>query len=311
MLQRPLMETSPTRASVAVLVDGGSLALAAAAVIVDEARRAVKERGRFTIALAGGSTPKVTFGLLAAPPLAELIPWQQTHVFWGDERCVDISDQRSNERTAREALLDHVPVPAEQIHPMRCSGPGAHGEAAARRAADKYEVLLRTLFPVPADRGCGGSATSREPTIDFVMLGMGGNGHTASLFPGSRTLDERDRWAVADLEDPGTAEATSSTGERLWRVSLTAPFINRARLVLFVVSGAGKAAAVRDVVGGEGDPHELPALLIRPEPGRLAWLLDEAAAAQLPHGGSPAAGSWPGGIESYADLPGCTTGPSR
>jgi hypothetical protein len=116
---------------------------------------------------------------------------------------------------------------------------------------------------------------------------------------------------VADLEDPGTAEATSGTGERLWRVSLTAPFINRARLVLFVVGGGGKAAAVRGVVGGEGDPHELPALLIRPEPGRLVWLLDEAAAAQLPRGTSPAAGTWPGGVESYADLPGCTAGPSR
>jgi 6-phosphogluconolactonase len=286
------METTPSGASVSVLPDADALALAAADVILEEARRAVLERGRFTIALAGGSTPKPVYRLLAAPPFAQSMPWAQTEVFWGDERCVAVDDARSNERMAREALLDHVPVSAERVHPMRCGGGGAapagaaraagasvgpawegsapSGEAAAQRAARDYEAALRSVL------GEGGG-------MDLVLLGLGDNAHTASLFPGSEALDERDRWVAAALEDPGTAAATGGaggrgTGERLWRVTLTAPFINRSGMVLFVVSGATKAPAARSVLRGEGDPRELPALLIRPTPGRLLWLLDEAAA---------------------------------
>ena len=303
---RPFMQSTPTGASVAVLPDAESLALAAATIFVAEARRAVKRAGRFSMALAGGSTPKPVYQLLAAPPFAGLMPWEATDVFWGDERCVGSTDLRSNERMAREALLDHVPIPAGQVHPMRCGSPGAadaggavpSGEPAARRAADDYERLLRSLF-------AAGSADAPAPGLDLVLLGMGDNGHTASLFPGSEVLDEQERWAVAALEDPGTAAATSGGGERLWRVTLSAPFINRASLALFVVSGASKAAAVKEALEAEGDARELPARAIRPASGRLWWLLDDEAASQLP------AGAAAGAIESFDDLPDCWLGPSR
>ena len=269
------METAPSGASVFVLPDAAALALAAANAILEEARRAALERGRFTIALAGGSTPTPVYRLLAAPPFAESMPWAQTEVFWGDERCVAADDPRSNERMAREALLDHVPVPAERVHPMRCGGAavasagdahagGAPGgdapsqEAAAQRAARDYEAMLR-------------STLGEDGGIDLVLLGLGDDAHTASLFPGAEVLDEREQWVAA---------AVSGAEDRLWRVTLTAPFINRARMVLFVVSGAPKAPAVRRVLQGEGDPHQLPALLIRPTSGRLLWLLDDAAASR-------------------------------
>ena len=304
---RPFMQSLPTGASVAVLPDAESLGLAAATILVAEARRAVNSAGRFSMALAGGSTPKPVYELLAALPFAGLMPWEATEIFWGDERCVEPTDSRSNERMARQVLLDHVPIPAGQVHPMRCDGSGAadaggvlqHGEPAARRAADDYERLLRSFF---AGSGPGdGSA----PGLDLVLLGMGDNGHTASLFPGSDALDERERWAMAALEDPGTAAATSGTGERLWRVTLSVPFINRAALVLFVVSGASKAGAVQRVLQGEGDAHELPARAIRPMAGRLWWLLDDEAASEL--AAAPAAGA----VESFDDLPDCWLGPSR
>jgi 6-phosphogluconolactonase len=277
---RPSMENTPSGASLAVLSDAQSLASAAATIIVEEARRAVDNAGRFTVALAGGSTPRPVYELLATPPFAALMPWPQTEVFWGDERCVVPTDPRSNERMFREAFLDHVPIPAGQVHPMRCAGLGIadatgaerYGKGMAHRAADEYERLLRRRF-------AGGDAEDAPaPGLDLVLLGLGDNGHTASLFPGSQALDEKERWAVATLEDPGTAAATSGSGERLWRVTLSAPFINRAALVLFVVSGASKAAAVRAILEAEGDPRELPARLIHPRAGRLWWLLDKEAA---------------------------------
>jgi 6-phosphogluconolactonase len=330
---RPLMETTVTGHSVSVLPDARSLALAAATVIAAEARRAVDETGRFTIVLAGGNTPSPVYELLSASPFADLVPWPQTHVFWGDERCVDLADPRSNERMARETLLDHVPIPAGQVHPMRCTGlegtgaeasagaggiPVAHGETVARRVAAEYEAFLRGFF------GAGGAAAEgavagspgdgpRAPVgVDLVILGIGDNGHTASLFPGSEVLAERERWVAASLEDPATAAATSNTGERLWRVTLTAPFINRAALVLFVVSGVSKALAVKGTIEGEADPRGLPARLIRPLNGRLWWLLDRDAASRLDLAGPagvPAAVDDDAG--SFEDLSGCDLGPSR
>jgi 6-phosphogluconolactonase len=294
------MEDTPTGASVAVLPDAASLVEAAADIIVEEARRAVDEKRRFSLALAGGSTPRPVYRLLAAPPFAGEMPWRQTEVFWGDERCVEPTDPRSNERMVREALLDHVPIPPEQVHPMRCTGLGVagaggavrYGEAVARRAADDYERLLQSYFAGggAADGGSSGGgaaapatadATAQAPGLDLVLLGMGDNGHTASLFPGSTVLDEQERWVAAAQEDPQTAMTTSGTGERLWRVTLTVPFIDRAALVLFVVSGASKAMAVKGALQGGADPHSLPALAIRPPEGRLWWLLDRAAASGL------------------------------
>ena len=303
MATRPLMDTTLTGSSVAVLPDAESLSVAAAVLIVAEARRAVKRTGRFTIALSGGATPKPIYELLAGPPFAALVPWEATHVFWGDERCVESADPRSNERMARLALLDHVPIPAGQVYPMRCAGQegagavgAARGESVARRAADDHDRLLRDFFGADAGGAAGrgqeagpggglaappaaGAAPSRG--IDLVLLGIGDNGHTASLFPGSEVLEEQERWAAAAYEDPATAAATTGTGERLWRVTMTAPFINRSALALFVVSGASKAAVVKEAIEGDPDPGRLPARLIRPAGGRLWWLLDEEAASRL------------------------------
>lgn len=300
---RPLMDMTWAGSSVAVLPDAESLSVAAATVILAEARRAVKRTGRFTVALSGGGTPEPVYELLARPPFADLVPWEATHVFWGDERCVGPADPRSNERMARLALLDHVPIPAGQVHPMRCAGwegagasPSTRGESAARESADVYERLLRGFFGggaggvvgrgVEADPGggfgIGPAAGAGTPGgLDLVLLGIGENGHTASLFPGSEVLHEQERWAAAAYEDPVTAAATTGTGERLLRVTLTAPFVNRAALVVFVVSGASKAAVVKEAIQGDPDPRDLPARLIRPGSGRLWWLLDEEAASQL------------------------------
>ena len=174
---------------------------------------------------------------------------------------------------ARRALLDLVPIPAEQVHAMNCSlDIAASGLNAARSAADEYEDLLRS----PA-------AVVPNGRLDLVLLGLGIDGHTASLFPGSDILDEQVRWAAACQAPPAAAPGGPS-----WRVTLTAPSINRAAMVLFLVSGAGKAAAVREVIQGDATPGLFPARLIRPVDGRLCWLLDEEAASGLDLAGDPA-----------------------
>jgi 6-phosphogluconolactonase len=301
-----------------VLPDPESLALAVATAVVAYARRATRRSGRFALGLAGGDTPRRAYELLAEPPLADLMPWGATHVFWGDERCVDPSDARSNEQMAQDALLRRVPIPPGQVHPMRCSGTEERGDV-ARRGAGEYEGLLRSFFDGagrPGEPGAG---------LDLCLLGLGTNGHTASLFPGSEVLSERERWVAASYEDAETAAVTSRTGERLWRVTLTVPFINRAAAVLFVVSGRAKAWVTREAVHGRADPDRLPAVLIRPAAGRLLWFLDDEAASQLErrHGrastcGSeeqkaepPTAASDAPGFDSFDDLPGCELGPSR
>ena len=226
-----------------------TLSAAAAQLFAEQAERAVAARGRFSVALAGGSTPRRTYELLARPPLGERMPWAKVHVFWGDERCVPADDPRSNYRMARQALLDHVPIPPEQIHPMP-------GSQEPRAAAERYEILLRSFFG------------EQPPRFDVVLLGLGENGHTASLFPGTPVLEERQRW-VAEVY---VAE------QDLFRISLTAPFLNQAGVVAFLVAGAGKAAVLREILEGPHDPTRLPAQLIRPKHGELRWLVDQAAA---------------------------------
>jgi 6-phosphogluconolactonase len=236
-----------------VYPDLESVSRAAAALIVAQANLAVAARGRFSLALAGGATPRRTYELLAAPPLKDQAPWDRVHVFWGDERCVPPDDPRSNARLAREAWLDRAPIPGPQIHPINC----ARDPAAAAR---DYEARLREFF------------AGAPPRLDLVLLGLGHDGHTASLFPGAPVLEEQERWAAAVYVADGD----------LHRVTLTAPFINRARLVVFLVAGGVKAQVLQDVLHGPRDPARLPAQLIRPHPGDLLWLADQPAAALLP-----------------------------
>jgi 6-phosphogluconolactonase len=270
-----------SRSLVKVYPDPATVALVTAGLIVAEARRAVKTRGRFTLALAGGATPRETYTLLARPPFAALMPWEDVEVFWTDERCVGPDDPRSNERMAREVLLDHVPIPPERVHPMRCLAGGADGgdvdQAGAGRAAwncaDRYDELLGAFFPTPG-----------EPGIDLVLLGLGANGHTASLFPDSEVLLEGKRRAAAALVDAAAGSGTTAAGRDLWRVTLTAAFINKAASVVFLVSGANKASIVKAVLEGPSDAAHLPARLIHPEGGILHWHLDDDAASLLDAG---------------------------
>jgi 6-phosphogluconolactonase len=238
-----------------VYPDLESLSRAAAALIVTQANLAVAARGRFSVALAGGATPRRTYELLAAPPLMDQAPWDRVHVFWGDERCVPPDAPRSNARMAKEAWLDRVPIPGHQIHPITC----AQDPAAAAR---DYEARLREFF------------AGAPPRLDLVLLGLGHDGHTASLFPGTTVLEEQERWAAAVYVPEGD----------LYRVTLTAPLINQAARVAFLVAGGAKAKILREVLHGLRDPARLPAQLIRPHHGELLWLTDLAAAAQLPVG---------------------------
>ena len=229
-----------------------ALSHATAELFTAEARQAVKDRGRFCVALAGGGTPHRTYELLAQQPFRDLVPWQNTHIFWGDERCVPADDPRNNARMACQALLDHVPVPFEQVHPMICNG-------SPRDAAAEYEALLLGFF------------AAGRPQFDLVLLGLGENGHTASLFPNTPAVDEQQRW-VAEVY---VAE------EGLHRLSLTAPAINQAALVIFLVSGYAKAPILRKVLEETQDLGGIPAKMIKPVDGGLLWLVDRDAASLL------------------------------
>jgi 6-phosphogluconolactonase len=232
--------------------DAESLGDAAARLFVRQARRAVLAQGRFIVALSGGHTPEETYQLLTRPPFREQVPWAKAHVFWGDERCVPLDDPRSNARMARQMLLDHVPVPADQIHPIHCAHDPQEG-------AEDYLTLLQEFF------------SDGPPRFDFVLLGLGENGHTASIFPGTPAVDERERWAVAVYVDE----------QAMWRVTLTPPIINQAATVAFLVTGAAKAQIVQRVLDGPFEPHILPAQLIRPVSGNLFWILDKEASLGL------------------------------
>ena len=232
--------------------DYEALSNAAAGIFVQQARQAAQTKGSFSVALAGGHTPQRTYQLLARPPYSDRIPWGQAHIFWGDERCVPLSDPRSNARLARQALLDRVPVPRAQIHPILCTG-------APQIAAEQYESLLQAFFG------------DQPPCFDLIFLGLGQNGHTASLFPGTSALKEREHWVTA-----------VHTGEQeIDRVTLTAPIINRAAVVAFLVSGSSKAGVLKEVLEGREDSERLPAQLIQPADGELHWLLDREAASLL------------------------------
>lgn len=230
-----------------------SIARATAERVAELARTSIEARGLFTVALSGGSTPRRVYELLAGEEFRQGIDWPNVHVLFGDERMVPPDHAESNYRMANEALLSRVPVPAENIH--RIDGVG---DAAANASA--YEAELRGLF-----------GDADWPRLDHVLLGMGDDGHTASLFPGTSALNESRLWVA-----PNWVEKLGA-----WRVTLTAPVVNAARHVTFLVSGAGKAVRLREVLKGERDPARLPSQLIRPSDGLLEWFVDREAASKL------------------------------
>jgi 6-phosphogluconolactonase len=229
-----------------------TLSLAAAEMFVNLANQAIASRGHFCVALSGGHTPRRLYEILATAPFKEAVRWEAVHVFWGDERCVPADDPRSNVLMAHKTLLDHVPVLANHIHPFHCDLPAA-------LAADHYETELRDFFG------------EQPPVLDLVLLGLGDNAHTASLFPHAPVLDEKERW----VEGVYVAE------QSMYRITLTAPLINQAKEVIFLVSGADKASALQNVLEGAYQPHEFPAQLIRPNGAHPIWLVDRAAGHKL------------------------------
>jgi len=240
-----------------VVADGEALARKAAGYIVRIAGEAIAARGQFSIGLPGGSTPRALFKRLASPAWASRIDWARAHVFWGDERCVPPDHAESNYRLAREMLLDRVPLPPEHSHRIA-------GELAPAEAARRYEAELRAFFS-------GDEREMPQPRFDLLLLGMGEDGHTASLFPGTTALRETERWAVENYVPRLDS----------WRVTLTVPAINAAAHVLFLVSGAAKAETLRAVLHGPRQPEIYPAQLVRPQAGRLLWLVDRAATTRL------------------------------
>ncbi len=216
----------------------------AAERVVRIGAEAIRERGRFLVALSGGDTPRPLYERLAAS--AEL-DWAAIDFFWADEWCVPPTDPRSNVRSAREALLDRVPIPADRIHRIA-------GELDPLAAADAYEIGLRRVL-------------GADGRLDLILLGIGADGHTASLFPRHQALTETGRWIVP----------VHASADPPWRVTMTLPLLNAARHVLFLVGGAEKAAAVRDVVDGK----PLPASMVRPTDGTVTLLVDEDAASLL------------------------------
>jgi 6-phosphogluconolactonase len=229
-----------------------SLSQAAAGLFSQLARQAVQDHGKFSVALSGGHTPCHTYELLASEAFYSRIPWAQVHVFWGDERCVPPDDPRSNARMARQAFLSRVPIPPDQIHPISCAQKPAE-------AGTRYEAVLRGFFG------------DQSPRFDLILLGLGENGHTASLFPNTSVLEEEERW-VAEVY---VAE------QKMHRLTLTASLINQAATVAFLVAGAGKSQVLQQVLEGQADPKRLPAQLIRPENGQLMWLVDKEAASLI------------------------------
>lgn len=235
-----------------------ALAQRAARYFVDAAEAAVAARGRARIAISGGSAPKPVFEALADPsqPWLARMPWDKLDLFFVDERCVPPDHKSSNYRMIREVMLDRVPLEPGQIHRIE-------GELEPEAAASRYESELRNTFRLEG---------AETPRFDLIHLGLGTNGHTASLFPHSAALHEFGRLAVANLTD----------AEQPWRVTLTAPVINQSRDVFFLAGGQEKANVLRDVFLGPRDPERLPSQLIQPAGGILTLLLDKAAAAFLP-----------------------------
>jgi 6-phosphogluconolactonase len=244
------METALSR-NVRILPDAEAVAHTAARIFSSAAAVAISQRGRFSAVLSGGKTPQQLYRMLA-DAYREHIRWDLTHLFWSDERCVPADHEQSNFRLAREELISRISIPAGNIHRVK-------GELAPEEAAKKYEHDLRTHF-----------GPEGIPAFDLILLGLGSDGHAASLFPGAETLSETERLAVPAF--------SASAGN--WRVTLTLPVLNSSPLVVFLVTGKTKAEIVTEILAkGKRDPY--PAGAISPQHGRIVWLLDSDAASGM------------------------------
>lgn len=243
------------RGHVRIVADAEALAVAAADQLATVVADAASDGRAACIALSGGSTPKRMGQLLAASPYAERIEWARLLVFWGDERWVPIGDPESNAGEAKRGFLDYVPIPADQIHPFVTDLDDPE------HAAKRYETTIKTIVPIEND----------VPRFDLVFLGMGDDGHTASLFPGTAAIHERKRLAVANQVP--TLDTT--------RLTLTPPVLNAAKSVTFLVGGSGKAEMLHMVLDGPVDIDAIPSQVIRPVNGSLVWIVDQAAATRL------------------------------
>jgi 6-phosphogluconolactonase len=235
-----------------VFKDAHELAQGAARYILSAIEQTLTKQDRFSLVLSGGSTPRAIYTLLGKPPAVDRVLWSRVHFFWGDERCVPPDHADSNYKMAYKTLLARLSLPPQNIHRIL-------GEIPPEEAAAAYESAIAEFF----------RDGNRPPRFDLILLGMGEDGHTASLFPGSPALDETKRWVVA-------VEHNQPPAPLLSRVTMTFPLINAARGVAVIVSGASKAGVVQQAFS-EGDTPKLPVQRVNPEEGELVWMLDEAA----------------------------------
>ena len=247
---------SPAR-EIKIVADTEALCREAADEILGRINATLRVKEVFAIVLSGGSTPKNLYALLAgSTPYSDEIPWSKIHFFWGDERHVPPDHPQSNFRMTREAMLSKAPVPDQNIHRVRAEEPNA-GKAAA-----EYEKEIRTFF---------GLAIGQLPCFDCILLGMGPDGHTASLFPGTVALQEKQRLVVANYVEKFKA----------YRITMTAPVLNNADTIIFLVGGKEKAETLQKVLEGSPQPDLFPSQLIQPSHGQLLWLIEHAAASRL------------------------------
>jgi 6-phosphogluconolactonase len=243
------------RGTVQIVEDADALAQQAAEMFISTVRDAVDRSGTATVALSGGSTPRQMGQLLAREGYRERVPWEELHVFWGDERWVPLDAPESNAGEAKRAFLDLVGIPAANVHPFETEG------LSPEESASHYESLIRSV--VESHVG--------TPAFDLILLGMGDDGHTASLFPGTDAISERDRLVVSQF-----VPKLNTT-----RLTMTPPLLNAGHNVVFLAAGAGKASRLADVLDRPIDVDRLPAQVIRPKAGGPVWLVDVAAAASL------------------------------
>jgi len=245
----------PSPAQVHRYKDAAAVAKAAAKRFLDSAKRAVEKNDRFTVVLAGGSTPRRLYSLLTEPPYRDSVPWKETFFAFGDERCVPPDDEASNYRMAKESLLDPLEIPDHRVLRMK-------GERPPEKAAELYEVRLGDLFLGRSKR-----------RFDLVILGIGADGHTASLFPGTAALEEQERWVAANHVPELDA----------WRLTLTLKALNSVRRVVFLATGEEKARVIAEAFGGVEHESPHPCELVAPLHARREVLLDREAASLIPH----------------------------